>query len=413
MEIKNLQYKKFCAYGFLRNLRFFEAFLMLFLLEKGMSFSQIGILYACKEIALNLFEIPSGVIADTWGRKYTLASSFIIFIISFLVFTYSYNFALFILAFVLFGFADAFRTGIHKAIMTDYLELKGWIEHRTWYYGNTRAWSQRGLAVSSLFAGLFVLYSGSYEYIFLFTIIPYLVSFALLLTYPNILNRALKTKKKSRWSQMGESWTNFFQIIKQPRVLLVVVNSASFTAFQRSVKDYLQPTLVAAFATLPVLLDLGLRQKNGLLIGFVFFCIYLLTAWASSASGKVKNNKLKRFSNLTFLLGVCAGIFIGVFYEVKLWWLSIVFFALVFVVENLRKPTVTSLVSEEVPTKNLASVLSAQSQIRTIISAFISVALGYLADWLGIGVALILVSVGVMTIYLFIRNCTTRRSVKI
>lgn len=413
MEIKNLQYKKFCAYGFLRNLRFFEAFLMLFLLEKGMSFSQIGILYACKEIALNLFEIPSGVIADTWGRKYTLASSFIIFIISFLVFTYSYNFALFILAFVLFGFADAFRTGIHKAIMTDYLELKGWIEHRTWYYGNTRAWSQRGLAVSSLFAGLFVLYSGSYEYIFLFTIIPYLVSFALLLTYPNILNRALKTKKKSRWSQMAESWTNFFQIIKQPRVLLVVVNSASFTAFQRSVKDYLQPTLVAAFATLPVLLDLGLRQKNGLLIGFVFFCIYLLTAWASSASGKVKNNKLKRFSNITFLLGVCAGIFIGVFYEVKLWWLSIVFFALVFVVENLRKPTVTSLVSEEVPTKNLASVLSAQSQIRTIISAFISVALGYLADWLGIGVALILVSVGVMTIYLFIRNCTTRRSVKI
>jgi len=57
--LRNLQYYKFSAYGFLKNLRFFDAFLMLYLLEKGMSYSEIGILYAVKEVVLNLFEIPS------------------------------------------------------------------------------------------------------------------------------------------------------------------------------------------------------------------------------------------------------------------------------------------------------------------------------------------------------------------
>lgn len=62
---RNKQYVKFCAYGFLKNLRFFDAFLLLFFLENGTSYSQIGILYAAREIVINVFEIPSGIIAPS------------------------------------------------------------------------------------------------------------------------------------------------------------------------------------------------------------------------------------------------------------------------------------------------------------------------------------------------------------
>ena len=124
--LRNLQYYKFSAYGFLKNLRFFDAFLMLFLLEKGMSYSEIGIMYAVKEIALNLVEIPSGIFADTWGRKRTLAGSFVFYIISFSVFYFSTSFVLFLLAFAMFGVGDAFRTGTHKGMMMDYLKMNDW-----------------------------------------------------------------------------------------------------------------------------------------------------------------------------------------------------------------------------------------------------------------------------------------------
>ena len=60
---------RFSLYGFLKNQRYFEPFLVLALLEKGMSFFAIGGLIAFRELATNLFEIPSGSIADLLGRR--------------------------------------------------------------------------------------------------------------------------------------------------------------------------------------------------------------------------------------------------------------------------------------------------------------------------------------------------------
>ena len=170
----NKQYIKFCAYGFLRNLRFFDAFFILFLLEKGLSYTEIGIFYAVREIVINVFEIPSGVIADTYGRKNSLMASFILYIISFSVFYASSNFYLFLIAFILFGIGDAFRTGTHKGIIMTYLAQNNWSDQKINYYGHTRSWSQRGAAISSLAAGLIVFYTGNYEKIFLYSIIPYI-----------------------------------------------------------------------------------------------------------------------------------------------------------------------------------------------------------------------------------------------
>lgn len=49
---------------------------MLFFLDIGLSFVQIGTLYAAREIMVNLVEIPSGLVADTLGRRYTMVVSF-------------------------------------------------------------------------------------------------------------------------------------------------------------------------------------------------------------------------------------------------------------------------------------------------------------------------------------------------
>ena len=54
-------FPRFALYGFLKNLRFFEPFMVLFFREQGMSFLQIGVLYAIRDVATNLLEIPAGV----------------------------------------------------------------------------------------------------------------------------------------------------------------------------------------------------------------------------------------------------------------------------------------------------------------------------------------------------------------
>ena len=147
--VKNRQYYKFCIYGFLKNLRFFDAFFVLFLIEKGLPFTQIGILYAVREISINIFEIPSGIIADTFGRKNSLVGSLFAYIVSFCVFYISNSFWLFLAAFIFYGIGDAFRTGTHKGMIMDYLKLNKWEDQKIEYYGHTRSWSQKGSAISS------------------------------------------------------------------------------------------------------------------------------------------------------------------------------------------------------------------------------------------------------------------------
>lgn len=365
---------------------------MLFLLEKGMSYSEIGIMYAVKEIALNLLEIPSGIFADTWGRKRTLAGSFVFYIISFSVFYFSNSFVLFLLAFALFGVGDAFRTGTHKGMMMDYLKMNDWSKHKTMYYGHTRAWSQRGLAISSLIGGLIVFQQGNFEVIFLYSIIPYLLNLLLLLSYPAKLNYSRERQEKSSWSDMKATFTDFWKMVKHPAVFALITNTAAHSAFQKAIKDYIQPVMVAAIAVLPFLTSLGEKQREGIFIGIIYFVIYLLTSRASSMAGLVKEKSLKSLAIITLLAGLLAGLLCGVLYGFEYWWWALLFFTVVYLVENFRKPIMTGLVADEVPNEILASVLSAQSQLQTVITVLIALIIGFVADLWGVGVAITAVS---------------------
>lgn len=62
---KNFQYYKFCLYGFIKNLRFFDAFILLFFLSKELDYWQIGVIFSVREITRNVLEIPSDFIADS------------------------------------------------------------------------------------------------------------------------------------------------------------------------------------------------------------------------------------------------------------------------------------------------------------------------------------------------------------
>ncbi|HMB00729.1 MAG TPA: MFS transporter, partial [Spirochaetota bacterium] len=142
MYKKDLQFYKFCLYGFLKNLQFFSPFLILFYLAKGLDYSEIGILYAVREIAVNLLEIPTGVIADVAGRKRMMLFAFSSYIISFIIYYAAASFPIFLIAVLFFAAGDTLRTGTHKAMILEYLRQHKWERYKTAYYGATRAFSQ-------------------------------------------------------------------------------------------------------------------------------------------------------------------------------------------------------------------------------------------------------------------------------
>ena len=390
--VRNRQYFKFCMYGFLKNLRFFDAFFILFLVEKGFSYTQIGILYAVREITTNLFELPSGILADTFGRKTTLAGSFLLYISSFILFFLLHDFWFFLLAFMLFGIGEAFRSGTHKGMIMDYLELNGWKEHSINYYGHTRSWSQKGSALSALVAGIIVFHGGSYQSIFLYSIVPYGLNLLLILTYPKELNHSFKGSDETKRPRIGNTVQMLIEILKQSPVLKIIHSSAVHTAYLRAVKDYIQIVMVNLALIIPIMIHLETEKKNGIIIGVIYFFIFLATSLASKYSSKVAAIKRRNISYITLLTGFVAGIISGVSFMYGIWIISLLAFAGIYLIENIRKPILTGAVADKVPKEILTSVISAQSLLRTIITTLLAVVFGVIADFSGVGISLMVVS---------------------
>ena len=407
--VKNRQYYKFCIYGFLKNLRFFDAFFILFLVDKGLPYTQIGILYAIREIFINIFEIPSGIIADTYGRKNALIGSFVAYIVSFAVFYISNDFWLFLGAFIFYGIGDAFRTGTHKGMIMDYLKINSWEGQKINYYGHTRSCAQKGSAISSLIAGLIVFSSGSYQNIFLYSIIPYLLNLLLIISYPKELNHSFERKNKKNSKGIGLTFSSLIKIIQQPNVLKIMNTSAVYTAYLRAVKDYIQPLMVNVALLIPIMLSMDPAKKNGIIIGVIYFFIYLITSRASQLSSKVEAKSKRNISYITLLFGFISGILCGVFYVYGFWVLSMLAFVGIYIIENVRKPILTGFIADNVPNEILTSVISAQSLLRTIITAILALAFGLIADNFGIGVSFISVTGFLLFSALVINNYQGRR----
>jgi len=402
---RDLQFYKFCAYGFLKNLRFFEPFLYLFLLEKGLSFLQIGTLVTVRELVRNLLEIPSGLFADAWGRRRSMIISFIFYIGSFISFYFFAEYFLFLAAMIFYAIGDAFRTGTHKAMIFEYLKIKGWEGQKAHYYGFTRSWSQIGSGISSLAAGGLVFYSGRYDIIFLYTAIPYLINLALMVSYPKILD-GMQHKAPSREiiDMMKHNAHEIWRSIKDISRFRALSNASIYSGYYRAAKDYLQPILFVLFMGIMANSRMDREKGTALAIGVVYFIIFLLTSVASRKSGQVLEHfkKATIVLNGTLVIGFSLGILSGVLQlSTSTFWLVLgaILFAGIYIVENIRKPLGVSYISEIFNKDILATTLSVESQLNSIFAALLAPVFGFIADLFGVGWAFMLISAGLLVLY--------------
>lgn len=211
---------------------------------------------------------------------------------------------------------------------------------------------------------------------------------------------------------MGLTLTSFYKVIRQPKVLSIINASALHSAYLKAVKDYIQPLMVSVALTLPFLLEAEVEKKNGLIIGIIYFLIYLATSRASQLASKAANNRKQAISYSTLLLGFLFGIGCGVFYYYDLWVSALLSFIGIYMIENIRKPILTGFVADNVPNEILVSVISTQSLIKTIITAILALAFGILADKYGIGMSFIIVSTFLILTTILINSMSINKRLK-
>ncbi len=388
------QIYKFGFYGLLKNLKFFEPFLWLYFLVNGLSFLEIGLLYSVREVIVYVFEIPSGVFADRFGKKNELVLCFVFYIISFIVFYFSNNFYLFALAMALYGFGEAFRSGTHKAMIMQFLDVNKMKESKTQIYGLTRSYSNIGSAISSIGGVVLVLFTPDLSYLFLIAIIPYIVDLLLILSYPEYLNNKVDTEFKIK-DFLVENVRSVKYAFTTPNLNRTIIQSSGFNAIFKTIKDYIQPIIIGLGITILLFGNFSLDDNLKIIIGLIYASAQIISVFVTRNAYKLE----KRFEGsliissmwlFTAITCILLGIFINNVYIVM------VSFILFYVFLNTRKPFMVEKIGNQSDNTKRASVLSIESQITSLFIIIFAPVLGYISDTFNIGIMMIALGVFMM-----------------
>ncbi len=379
--------KKFSLYGLLKNLKFFEPYLLIYLAGNNLTLLQIGLLISIREIIINVFEIPSGLIADHFGKKKELYACFLFYILSFIMFFISKGFIGAAIAMILFGLGEAFRSGSHKAMIYAYLEQKNWEMHKTYVYGKTRSASLVGSAISSALGIIIILNVPNSGYIFLASTIPYILDFFLVLSYP----KSLDTTEESEHTSFKDLLIILKNSLLHNRNLQhLLIGNGVFEAVLNSMKDFIQPILSAIIigTGLMVFSNLSSEDNLSILLGLMYTILNIFSSLASVNSFRVKNifggTKAINILYILFLLTLLA---LG--FTIQNTVIVCVLFVLVNFWQNIRKPIFIDVIDDNMEKAQRTTILSVSAQLKSLFIILLAPLAGYLADNFGMNILMI------------------------
>ncbi len=370
---------RFCLYGFLKNQRYHEPVFILALLDKGLAFGLIGILFGFKELIVAVLEIPSGAVADVLGRRGSMILSICAYIASFAIFALAEPAWMLFLAMALYAIGDAFRSGTHKAMIFRWLELQGRTGERTRIYGVTRSWSKYGSALAVILTGTLLATTSDYSLIFAITIVPYVLLLVNLLGYPAELEA-----NREHGAVSGRSMRRVLRHMRQtlaisfrrPGLRRLLVNSMGFDGFFHAVKDYLQPVLAAIAISLIAGSALNNEQAIATVLTPVYVVLFLLTGLASRWAYRFaawSGGETKGGRRLWLAFGLCFALMLAAPSPIMI---ALAFVAL-HVIQNLWRPMLIARYDDEGEESHGATILSVEGQTRRVATMILAPVVGY------------------------------------
>lgn len=385
--------RKFCMYGFFKNLKFFEPFLIIYLLSMDFSLFQIGLLYSIREITNYIFEIPSGVFADHYGKKTELMICFLFYIASFVFFFIGGAFYILCIAMVLFGLGEAFRSGTHKAIIMSYLEEKDWFSFKGFVYGRTRSFSLIGSSISSFVSVVFLLSFNNLRLLFLVCIVPYIIDFILIATYPKRFNEKHATRIRFK-EFINQGFLQVKSIGKNAAVMKTVLSSSVFNAVVVSIKDYIQPILqtILLASAVTIFNKMASDDVLSIYLAVIYGAVYLLSSVATRNVYRL--GKLMPAGKLMWVyMDVLAIVLLllSLFIALDAVFVIIPLYFVVYMLKDTRRPVFVDAVGDIMKKKERVTTLSIESQFKALFVAVFAPLFGLVADRFSISILFIMI----------------------
>lgn len=411
--------RRFYLYSVFKNLRFSDPFLVLYFLDQGLSFLQMGWLFALQHLVTVLLEFPSGMLADRWGRRRCLAVCFLCYAVSLIGFGVTdhgvelspilwYGGCL-----SFFAIGEAFRTGTHKAIMLDYLDSSRQTERSTQIVGMTRSISKFSSATAAICAGLLLFWLRNYDYLFFLSAVSSVCGFFLMLSYPRELEgeRQREGHLPSTTSILPV-YVKLYRSGKRRRFWSLVVQSVLFESQVKIVlKYYLQPFLRTGLGLYGIAIAApksvaGIAGSGAVWVGLNEFVRDSLGGVGARLSSRYEKSVRNRtfalnriyLGGIAVILGVAVcsldlaiGLIPGLMLVVGLT-----------VLQNLRRPLFVTAFNDTMEKSRRATALSLESVARSLTVAGLLPLFGWVTDSYGL-MSVWILSASLMVVGVFLQ----------
>ncbi len=372
---------RFALYGFLKNQRYFDPFFVLFFLQLHLSYTEIGLIIGLRELLLNVFEIPSGALADVYGRRRCMCVSFMAYIVAFIGLALAQDFWHCLVAMLPLAIGDAFRTGTHKAMIFSWLREQDRLQERQGIYGYTRSWSKIGSAVSIPIACAIVLYAQDYRILFWASLLPYLFGLINVALYPRALD-AERDGDVSIRKVMRQSFKVLRQCILFKPLRRLLCESMAFEGVFKANKDYIQVMVLALALSVPAFLGSEETQRTALLMGGVYVIVHALSAVASRYSQRFTTwvgNEHRAARRIWYINGLTYGVMTLALYA-EMYALAASLFVAINVMQNIWRPLIITRFDSAGSDDDGATLLSVESQARSFACMLLAPLIGVAMD---------------------------------
>ena len=203
------------------------------------------------------------------------------------------------------------------------------------------------------------------------------------LTYPAELEGQPYNRKINIVRIFSHLWESIRASFKVAHLRRLILESMGFEGVFKAVEDYLQPVIRNAAILIPLFIGFEEVRRNALLVGIVYLILYLASAYASRRSYKLVDFTGSEEAGSRFLWFIALAVYVAMipllFFEY--YYVAIAAFIALYIIQNFWRPVLISRFDAHATEVSGATVLSIESQAKSLSTMIIAPVLGLTVDY--------------------------------
>lgn len=336
-----------------------------FALERGLSLLQIQYIIIIYALVSLILEVPCGVLADKWKKKYVLALGLFFRAFEFFICIFAYRFGTFALAFSLAAVGGSLKSGTIDSLIYESLDKTNKKDSFEKYMGMIKLLRYSVTGTASI-AGGFLAHKYGLTINYWLSLIGTPISILLSLTiYEPAVQRASKMKFK-----MFEHVSKSVDIIKKHPGIGQVILYSGLTGAILYGQLHEMPSAAYPSLGIPVYM-----------FGFITFTITLTGGLAGMLSGILTKKYSHRTIFNTILITSSIAIYL---FSLSTNWLGIIYLIMAIFIMEIISPIAQGYIHKKIEDEYRATISSMQAFILQGLTIAVSLVFGFVANKLDI-----------------------------